>query len=116
MKRMRIPASPADYRCAAGARNRPTIGLPEIGSMHRRARRAGAVGEPRVAPAAAPPPLEWTRRASSRAGMATPMGAPRASPGAAGKWVRWAARRVLARARSAGAVVLKRDSVLPTLK
>lgn len=34
MKRMRFPASQADYRRLRGA-NRPTIGLPDIGSVAR---------------------------------------------------------------------------------
>ena len=72
--------------------------------------------------AAASPPLRHRRLRSGRvgrvrgAGMAPPMAGRRASLVARGEWVRWAARRVLARARSAGAVVLKRDIVLPTLK
>src|SRR5688572_838487 len=62
---MGFPASPADYRRG----NRPTIGLPKIGSMHQRARRASAVNESGVAPAVAPSPPEWTRGASSPGGQ-----------------------------------------------
>jgi len=44
--------------------------------MHRRARRAGAVGESGVAPAAAPSPPEWTRGARPRGGHGGPHGRP----------------------------------------
>ena len=74
LKRNGFPASPSDHRRAAG----PKIGRPsdsrESGRCTSGGRRASAVSESGVAPAAAPSPPEWMRGASPRGGHGGPHG------------------------------------------